>query len=333
MLWEKREGDTVRCFLCAHNCMIENGRFGFCGMRENTGGELYTYAYGRVIASHVDPIEKKPLYHFLPGSYAYSIATIGCNFRCSFCQNWSISQASVKNGDAPGEAFSPEEIADEALRNNCRSISYTYTEPTIFFEYAYDTARCAREKGLYNSFVTNGYMTKETIDTIRPYLDAANIDLKFFSDASYEKICAGRLQPVLDSIKNMKAAGIWVEATTLIVPGLNDSDKELRDIASFLAETGKEIPWHISAFHPDYKYTDSYATPLETIEKAMKIGKDAGLKYVYPGNAPTPGETLCPGCDCILIERDGFAASVSDNFDPETGRCRDCGTMIEGIWK
>ncbi|RKY42770.1 MAG: AmmeMemoRadiSam system radical SAM enzyme [Candidatus Makaraimicrobium thalassicum] len=332
MLWEKMEGKRVHCYLCSHHCKIEENGFGFCGMRQNLEGELYTYAYGKVIASHVDPIEKKPLYHFLPGTYAYSIATIGCNFRCPFCQNWTISQRSVKDKDMEGEELSPEEIAAAAEGNNCSSISYTYTEPTIFFEYAYDTAKTAKARGLYNNFVTNGFMTKEAIAEISPYLDAANIDLKFFSDDSYRRICKGSLSPVLDSIKNMKKAGIWVEVTTLIVPGENDSNEELCGIAEFLAETGKEIPWHISRFHPDYKYTDSYPTPLATMEKAREIGKKAGLKYIYLGNVYTRGETICPGCGNVLIERAGLTANISEDF-LEGGKCRACGAVIEGIWE
>ncbi|MEA3489148.1 MAG: AmmeMemoRadiSam system radical SAM enzyme [Candidatus Omnitrophota bacterium] len=332
MLWEKLEGDAVHCFLCSHHCKIDKDAFGFCGMRKNLGGQLYTYAYGRVIASHVDPIEKKPLYHFLPGSYAYSIATIGCNFRCPFCQNWTISQASVKNKDIEGHELKPEEVVEEALRNNCGSISYTYTEPTIFFEYAYDTAKIAKEKGLRNTFITNGYMTEAAIKEISPYLDAANIDLKYFDDDLYRKICRGRLQPVLDSIRNMKKEGIWLEVTTLIVPGQNDSDEQLRGIASFLAGTGKEIPWHISRFHPDYKYTDSYPTPVKTMERAMEIGREEGLKYIYLGNVYTEGETFCPGCGKALIERGGFTANILEDFT-EDGKCRSCGTVIDGVWK
>ena len=332
MLWEKLDNSKVHCYLCSHNCNIAKGEFGFCGMRENEGGELFTYAYGKVIANHIDPIEKKPLYHFLPGSYAYSIATIGCNFKCPFCQNWPISQLSVKNGDMEGIELSPERIVQEAVSGGCKSISYTYTEPTIFYEYAYDTAKLAKEKGLANTFVTNGFMTKEAIDEIKPYLDAANVDLKFFSDDSYKKICKGRLQPVLDSISHMKDSGIWVEVTTLIVPEENDSDEELKSIAEFLASVDDEIPWHISRFHPDYKYTDSYPTPVETMEKALELGKDAGLKYIYLGNVYSRGETICPGCGKALIERSGFSAEVSEDFLPE-GACRSCGAKIAGVWK
>jgi pyruvate formate lyase activating enzyme len=333
MLWERIENSRVHCYLCAHHCRIDDGGFGFCGMRENEGGELYTHAYGSVIANHVDPIEKKPLYHFLPGSYAYSIATIGCNFRCGFCQNWKISQVSARDGSAEGYELKPEEVVREALKNNCKSISYTYTEPTIFFEYAYDTAKQAKEKGLRNTFVTNGYMTKDTIEAIKPYLDAANIDLKFFKDESYKEVCKGALHPVLDSIRNMKEAGIWVEVTTLIVPGENDSLEELQDMAEFIAGVGKEIPWHISRYHPDFTYAETGpdSTPLETMEKAKKIGKEAGLEYVYLGNVIDICATLCPKCGEVLIERAGFGADVLENFID--GACGNCNTKIEGVWE
>ena len=332
MLWERIDGEKVHCFLCAHQCRIDEGKFGFCGMRQNIKGELFTHAYGNVIANHVDPIEKKPLYHFLPGTEAYSIATIGCNFRCPFCQNWTISQVSAKNHDPAGYELKPPEVVQEAVKNGCQSISYTYTEPTVFFEYAYDTARLAKEKGLNNTFVTNGYMTKEAIELIRPYLDAANVDLKFFKDESYKKICKGSLQPVLDSIRNMKKSGIWVEVTTLVVPGANDSDKELKEIARFIAETGKEIPWHISRFHPDYQYTFNHSTPLKTMERAMEIGKKAGLKYIYLGNVYTRGETICPDCGVVLIDRVGSSTRMTENF-VKGGKCGNCGALIDGIFK
>ncbi len=340
MLWEKLDEGRVRCGLCAHRCEIKEGDFGFCRVRQNSLGKLYTHVYGRTVAENTDPIEKKPLYHFLPGSSAYSIATVGCNFRCSFCQNWAISQvSSEKSGDGffralseKGHEMSPEAIVDEAERSGSKSIAYTYTEPTVFFEYAHDTARIARAKGLKNCFVTNGFMTKEAIDKIRPYLDAANVDLKFFKDDTYKKLCKGRLQPVLDSIKNMKDAGIWVEVTTLVIPGVNDTDEELRGIAVFLARTGKEIPWHVSRFHPDYRYTSSGPTPLETIEKAVEIGKAEGLKYVYPGNVPGGGETNCYACGKVLIDRTSFSGKINrENFDE--GKCRACGAVIEGAWR
>jgi pyruvate formate lyase activating enzyme len=332
MLWEKADGAALKCNLCAHRCLIDEDSFGFCGMRQNKRGELYTYAYGSVIANHVDPIEKKPLYHFLPGTYAYSIATIGCNFRCTFCQNWSISQLSARNQDMEGYEMKPEEVVREAKKNGCRSISYTYTEPTVFFEYAYDTAKIAKDSGISNSFVTNGYMTKEAVEKIRPYLDAANVDLKFFNDDSYQRICGASLKPVTETIENLKKAGVWVEVTTLIVPGENDSEEELRGIAGFISGIGKEIPWHVSRFHPDYKHTDSYPTPVETINRAREIGKEEGLKYIYLGNVPDTGKTLCPGCGRGLIERSGLSATIPEGALKD-GKCSFCGAVLDGVWR
>ncbi|MBU0684071.1 MAG: AmmeMemoRadiSam system radical SAM enzyme [Candidatus Omnitrophica bacterium] len=331
MLWEKCEGDEIHCYLCAHHCIVPESGFGFCAVRQNIKGCLYTYTYGRAIADTVDPIEKKPFYHFLPGTYAYSIATAGCNFRCSFCQNWTISQLSVMGGKIEGYELLPEKIARNALEKSCRSISCTYTEPTIFFEYAYDVCRIAKDNGLYNTFVTNGFMTKKAIDVMAGYIDAANVDLKFFQNSSYEKICKGRLQPVLDSIQYMKDKGIWIEITTLVVPGVNDSDKELKDIAGFIAKIDKSIPWHISRFHPDYKDMELLPTSMLLLNRAFEIGKAAGLEYVYLGNVAQKTGTLCPGCGELLIKRAGFNAVCQPNF-LKSGRCGSCGKSISGIW-
>ncbi|MBU3911329.1 MAG: AmmeMemoRadiSam system radical SAM enzyme [Candidatus Omnitrophica bacterium] len=288
MFYESLSGGRVRCSLCAHRCEIAAGKFGICGVRKNQDGKLHTHVYGEVIASHVDPIEKKPLYHFLPGSFSYSIATVGCNFKCSFCQNWEISQA-LRMGEGwrvkgEGHELKPEEVIREAKKNKCKSISYTYTEPTIFFEYAYDTARLAKEAGLFNVFVTNGYMTEKPLETIKPYLDAANVDLKSFSEDFYRDMCGGHLEPVLNSIKTMKRLGIWVEITTLVVTGRNDREEEFKDIAEFIKDIDPEMPWHISMFHPDFKYLEAEPTPVETLKKAKEIGKKAGLKYIHLGN-------------------------------------------------
>jgi len=332
-LYKKLSNKEVECFLCSHNCKITPSKFGFCGVRENIDGKLYTWAYGEVIASHVDPIEKKPLYHFLPGTQAFSIATAGCNFRCGFCQNWQISQASQRNGgNLGGYELKPEEIVREAKKAKCKSISYTYTEPTIFFEYALDTAKLAKKEGLYNNFVTNGYMTKEALETIKPYLDAANVDLKFFNDESYKKICQAKLQPVLDSIKLMKKLGIWVEVTTLVVPGQNDSEKELKDIASFIESVGTEIPWHISRFHPDYKFTDSLPTPIESLKKAYDIGKAAGLRYVYLGNVAEESSTYCHKCNRILIKRNFHTIQKDYIKNNAKTKCPSCQTLLDGCF-
>jgi pyruvate formate lyase activating enzyme len=329
MLYKKLEGGKVRCFLCAHCCEIADSRYGFCGVRKNENGSLYTQVYGKVVACHVDPIEKKPLHHFLPGSRAYSIATRGCNFRCGFCQNWQISQVSKKNSFTSHE-LKPEEIVSEAKRQDCKSISYTYTEPTVFFEYAYDTARLAKEEGLYNTFVTNGYMTKDALEAIKGYLDACNVDLKFFRDDTYKKVCGGSLKPVLESIRHMKKLGMWVEVTTLVVPGMNDSEEEIRDIAKFIANTGKEIPWHISRFHPDYKLLESAPTPIATLKRAESIGKKAGLRHIYIGNVAAETDTFCHNCGKLLIARVGYAI---EGNNIKNSRCPECKTVIEGVWQ
>ncbi|MCX6567940.1 MAG: AmmeMemoRadiSam system radical SAM enzyme, partial [Candidatus Aminicenantes bacterium] len=282
MLWDPLEGGKAQCRLCAHRCVIAPGRQGICGVRENSDGRLRTLVYGEVVAAHVDPIEKKPLYHFFPGSKALSVATAGCNFHCGFCQNWQISQAPrSKAGGIAGEPFAPEDIVRAALDEGCRSISYTYTEPTIFFEYAFDTAKLAREAGLLNNFVTNGYMTAEALEAIRPYLDAANVDLKAFKDETYKRVCGARLEPVLESIRLMRQFGIWIEVTTLVVPGLNDGAEEIAGIARFIASVDPDIPWHLSRFHPDYQYTQAPPTPVASLRAAAETGRREGLRYIY----------------------------------------------------
>ncbi len=331
LLWRSLEGRKVECFLCAHRCHVAESNFGVCGVRENRDGKLITRVYGEVIAAHVDPIEKKPLYHFLPGTISFSIATAGCNFRCPFCQNWQISQVTKKDrGFSGGQALSPEEIIRGARTRGCRSISYTYTEPTIFFEYADDTARLAKSAGLANVFVTNGYMTAEALRTIQPFLDAANVDLKAFRDETYKKICGARLQPVLDSIRLMHELGIWVEVTTLVVPALNDSDEELTEVARFIASVSPEIPWHISRFHPDYQYDQAQATPLETLRRARRLGKEAGLRYIYIGNVWGESEsTDCRQCGKALLRRSGFC--LEENWIRE-GKCSFCGAPVPGVF-
>jgi len=331
LLYERLEKNLVRCNLCSHRCGIAEGKFGFCGVRQNVAGTLCTHAFGRLVAAHIDPIEKKPLYHFLPGTISFSIATMGCNFRCGFCQNWQISQEVFNQRQVRGEEFSPQEIVKFALDHKCRSISYTYTEPTIFFEYALETAKIAREKGLDNVFVTNGYMTKECLELARSYLDAANVDLKFFKEDSYKSICQGSLQPVLDSIRLIHDMGIWIEITTLVVPKENDSEEELRAIARFIAGVDKNIPWHISRFHPDYKFIDRPATAEATIRKAQEIAKDCGLHYVYAGNVYGWGnDTHCHNCGKLLIKREGFSVL---EYNIEVGKCINCKTTVPGIFK
>lgn len=331
ILYSRREGGRVRCHLCAHHCRIEDGESGFCGVRVNENGTLYTYAFGHTVARNVDPIEKKPLFHFLPGTRSYSIATAGCNFRCDFCQNWQISQTTPLKATGGEEySLSPEQAAAEAVKRGCDSIAYTYTEPTIFFEYARETAMAAVEKGLQNVFVTNGYMTRQALDESAGWLDAANVDLKAWSDRYYRETCSGRLKPVLDAISHMKRLGIWVEVTTLLIPGLNDADEELQGIAGFIAGVGREIPWHISRFHPGYRFDRHSPTPLATMKKAEKIGRDAGLKYIYLGNVPVERDTACPGCGETLVRRSMTGVRMQNI---ESGACTRCGEAVEGRWR
>ncbi len=332
MLYAKEEGGKVRCGLCRHGCAIDTGKTGICNVRLNRDGTLYSIFYGNPIAVNVDPIEKKPLFHYFPGSKALSIATPGCNFQCPFCQNWDISQyGRVEGTREPAKEVPPETIVAHAKSNRCRSISYTYTEPTIFFEYAYDCARLAKAEGIGNNFVTNGYMSREAIDTIRPYLDAANVDLKAFRKDTYRKMMKAQLDGVCDSIKYMKQAGIWVEVTTLIVPKMNDDPAELRDIANFLVEAGRDIPWHISRFHPHYLYDDAPPTPVAILKKAYEIGRKAGLRYVYMGNMPSdPSEnTHCYQCGKKLVSRSGF--SLRENLITDKSSCPECKAEIDGI--
>jgi pyruvate formate lyase activating enzyme len=327
MLYDKLEDNEVRCVLCAHRCLIKPGRLGICRVRENRDGTLYSLVYAQAVSANVDPIEKKPLYHFLPGTGAFSIATVGCNFRCDFCQNADISQASKGGGWGRwGQELPPEQVVDLAQKYRCASIAYTYTEPTIFFEYAYDTAKIATARGIKNVFVTNGYMTEEALHEIEPYLDAANVDLKGFTDEFYRRTCGAQLQPVLDSIHLMHQMGVLVEVTTLIVPGHNDGDEELRQIARFLADISLDLPWHISRFVPHYKMTDVPPTPVETLHRAAEIGYETGLRYVYAGNVPGDRyeSTHCPNCGEIAIQRFGYHTRVKLDGD----RCKNCGYQL-----
>ena len=331
MLWEPLEDNKVHCFLCRHNCRINDGRRGICHVRENVGGRLYSLVYDRIIARNVDPIEKKPLFHFLPGSYSYSIATPGCNFRCLFCQNADIAQMPRDSKIIMGQPALPQDIVADAEGTGCKSIAYTYTEPTIFFELAYDTALIAHERGLKNVFVTNGYITKEALAKIRPVLDAANIDLKGFNPEFYRKVCGSELEKVLDSIRAYHESGIWIELTTLVIPDYNDNPEELRGIARFIASLDKNIPWHVTRFHPTYKLTDKPITPLETLTAARRIGIEEGLNYVYEGNVPGSGgeNTICPSCGDTLIKRYGNMTLADKTVN---GSCASCGEKIAGVF-
>jgi pyruvate formate lyase activating enzyme len=331
VLWEEwRGGPRVHCFLCAHHCRIGPGEKGLCGVRENRDGALYTLVYGCPVSAAVDPIEKKPLFHFLPGTLSYSLATVGCNFACSFCQNADISQMPREQGRIVGRAQSPEQVVAAAQAAGCLSISYTYTEPTIYYEYARDCARLAAAAGLKNVFVTNGYMTAETLADIDGDLHAANVDLKSFSDDFYRSLVGARLKPVLDSIRRIWEMGIWVEVTTLLIPGHNDGDDELRSISAFLVSVSPDIPWHVSRFYPTYNLLDVPPTPLESVERAVRIGREEGLHYVYGGNVPghDSESTACPECRSVVIERRGFA--LRKNLVKE-GRCASCGREIAGL--
>ncbi len=331
MLYSQLADKMVVCRLCPHNCHIAAGKRGLCGVRENRDGELYSLVYGRAVATNSDPIEKKPLFHVQPGSKSFSLATVGCNFRCRHCQNWQLAQYPQHHpGEMPGQQLSPQQIVDQATAAGCSSIAFTYTEPTIYFEYAYDTARLAAAAGLKNVFVSNGYTSAEALQLIAPCLDAANIDLKSFSDDFYREICAARLQPVLDTIRLYRQLGIWVEVTTLIIPGYNDSDGELRQIAEFICSVAAEIPWHVSAFYPTHKLLDAPRTPASTLRRARQIGLEAGLHYVYQGNIPGEGgeNSYCHVCGELLIERYGYAIGQNRL---QSAACCSCGAAFAGV--
>lgn len=332
-LYEKiPQNDKIKCQLCAHNCIISNGKRGICQVRENQNGTLVSLVYGKLISQNNDPIEKKPLFHFLPGTKSYSISTVGCNFQCLHCQNYYISQyPRLNNGEITGEEVSPSEVVNDAIISGAKSISYTYVEPTIFYEFAYDTGIIARENGLKNVFVSNGYMSKETCKHSVKFLDGINIDLKAFTDKFYKEVCKARLQPVLDSIKLMHELGVWVEVTTLVIPGWNDSEAELREIAKFIKTISDSIPWHVTGFYPTYKMLDRPPTPVATLRRAREIGLEEGLRFVYEGNVPGEGgeSTYCPSCNELLIKRYGFTILENRLSD---GKCPKCGEIIEGVW-
>jgi pyruvate formate lyase activating enzyme len=331
MLYGELAGNEVHCNLCNHRCKIKEGRRGICGVRENRGGKLYSLVYGKIIAEHIDPIEKKPLFNFLPGSMAFSIGTVGCNFRCKHCQNFDISQYPHEHGGGIiGHDRTPDQIVTAAKAAGCETIAYTYNEPTIFYEFAYDTAVLAQKEGIKNVFVSNGYMSSEAARQIAPYLDAINIDLKAFTDKFYKDVCGARLNPVLETILLMKELDVWVEVTTLIIPGLNDGEQELRNIARFVKSVGTGIPWHVSQFYPTYKLVDRPPTPVATLRRAREIGMKEGLHYVYEGNVlGEKGEnTYCWVCGALLIERYGLTLTRNRLQD---GKCPVCGTKIDGM--
>lgn len=330
VLWRPLDGGRVACDLCAHRCTILPGKAGVCKVRVNREGRLVSLVRDRLLAGQVDPVEKKPFFHFLPGSLSYSIATAGCNFRCRFCQNFTLSQAVRDGGIVPGRPVAPAAVVEAALATGCRTIAYTYTEPTIFFETAEEVGLLGRERGLKNLFVTNGYLTKEAADRARSFLDGANVDLKGFDDRRYRQVCGASLKGVLEGLEALLSASVWVEVTTLVVPGLNDSEGELRAIARHLRSLGAHIPWHVSRFHPDYRMEDRGPTPLSTLERAWEIGREEGLAFVYLGNVPGHrGEnTYCPKCGTMVLERVGFALRRA----APGGRCGRCGMEIAGVF-
>ena len=285
ILYIKVNGNKLQCIACNHRCIIEEGGKGICFVRENLQGKLWSLNYGKTVGLNIDPIEKKPLYHFLPGTRTYSFAAAGCNFRCAWCQNWEIAQSPRLKQSIEGIEISPEEHVKRAMEAGCPSISYTYTEPTVFVEYALETMIIAQEKGLKNIWVTNGYMTRETLDKITPYLDAANVDLKGYSDKVYEEYCGGKAKPVMDNLQFLYREGVHVEITTLVVPGVNDEKEQLEGIAGFIAkDLGTDVPWHISRFYPAWKMQGTPVTPIKTLEMAELIGKKAGLHKIHLGN-------------------------------------------------
>jgi pyruvate formate lyase activating enzyme len=330
VLYEQAGDGKVQCNLCNHRCKISDANRGLCGVRQNIDGKLYSLNYHKLCAANADPVEKKPLFHFQPGSRAFSIASQGCNFKCDFCQNWQISQ--IEDNHIEGQKIEPAQLVDFAVREKCTSMAYTYTEPTVFMELAADCAKIAKKKGLANIFVSNGYMTKQALDFAKDWLDGINVDLKSFSEDFYKNICRAKLKPVLDTIDYIaNYTHIWMEITTLIVPGKNDSEKELRQIAEFIFNTcGADTPWHISRFYPQYKCTDLQPTPLSVLQTAYSIAKSVGLHYIYIGNLRTQrGEnTYCPKCGQLLVEREGYY--VIQNRITESC-CPDCRQRIAGF--
>ncbi len=329
--YKKLDDLKVKCLLCPHECLINKNGTGICAVRKNIEGTLYSLVYGKTIAENADPIEKKPLYHFMPGTRSFSLATVGCNLSCKHCQNYEISQMPRDRKIISGNEMTPETLVQFAKNLSCDSISFTYSEPTIFYEFAYDLAKLSHEEGLKNVMVTNGYINNEPLEKIAPYIDAANIDLKAYTDDFYKNICGARLEPVLESIRNYKRLGIWIEITTLIIPGLNDKEDELKGIAEFIASMGKEIPWHVTAFYPTYNLLEKPRTSIDQLIRAREIGMKAGLRYIFTGNLPgVEGEnTYCYECKKLLIERNGFRI-VNNHI--ENGACPECHVKIDGCF-
>lgn len=328
--WKSTSG-MVECQLCNHFCKIREDNRGLCQVRKNVDGQLFSLNYGKLIAAHIDPIEKKPLFHFLPGSQSYSIAATGCNFRCSWCQNWDISQLSDRNDPDRLAYTSPDQVVKKALNSGCSSISYTYTEPTIYYEFARDVSALAKEAGLKNVWVSNGYMSEKMLEEYLPLLDAINVDIKAFDEGVHHKFTGAHLQPVLENCEMLKKAGVWLEVTTLLIPGINDDETQVNGLARFIAdELGKDTPWHISRYFPQYQFKDVPATAPETILKAVRAGKQAGLQFVYAGNLGQNEDTNCPECGEILIARNSVWMMENKIVG---GECPKCKTKISGVWE
>lgn len=331
LLYQQLPDKTVKCELCPNFCVIKSGKLGVCRVRKNIKGKLYSLNYDKVAAMHTDPIEKKPLYHFLPATPSFSISTMGCNFSCKFCQNHSLSMVEDEN-QIFGEKISPEQLITMALRSGSKSIAYTYTEPTIYFELMLETAKLARQSGLKNVMVTNGYMSEEAFNMIQPYLDAANIDLKAFSDRFYKKYCNSRLTPVLDTIKRMKKAGVWIELTTLLIPDLNSDKEEISELITFIVNLDNKIPWHVSRFFPHYYMLETAPTDINLIFEFLENAKKMGIQYLYAGNisAEKWANTYCIKCGSLLISRIGYTTTLKNISH---GTCTQCGNHIPGIWE
>ncbi|MGE4440019.1 MAG: AmmeMemoRadiSam system radical SAM enzyme [Desulfomicrobium sp.] len=328
LLWRPLENASLQCLLCAHFCRIEDGGRGQCGVRENRGGKLLSLSHDRVAALNLDPVEKKPLFHFLPGTATLSLGTQGCNLACLFCQNASLSQPPRLGAAPQGNRIPPREIIRLARSSKAASVAYTYSEPTIFFELMRETALLAREEGLANIMVSNGFQSPQCLDELKNLIQAANIDLKSFRDEFYRDICSARLGPVLKNLAHMKELGWHLEVTTLVIPELNDSDSELTDIARFVRdELGRDTPWHVSRFHPCHQMREHRPTPLDTLKRASDIGRGEGLHHVFVGNVPGSGleDTLCPGCGQRVIERSGFTI-LRDRL--LRGVCPECGQTV-----
>lgn len=333
LLYEKLENEKVRCQLCNHFCTVSNGKYGLCGVRKNDGGVLYSLSYGNIIAEHCDPVEKKPLYHFLPGSRTFSIAAPGCNFRCRFCQNWHISQVRERYVSLNKEKnYHPEQIIRNATENACKSIAYTYTEPTVFYEVIKETESMIADQGtLYSVVVSNGFMSGACIEEMNRFIHAYNIDIKSFSEQFYRNYCGASLQPVLENVKKIHSDKIWLELTTMLIPGENDSTEEIEKITSFISKIDTNIPWHISRFFPDYKLQKHRITSDDVLNRAKEIGAKNGLKHIYMGNTIQKNYTECPECGEHLVERSGYKIKVEETF--KKGICTKCGEKIAGLWE